>query len=605
MKYSIALLDTIFLFSSLAAILILIVRRRKRLRYDIRLIVSALLIFNALYSICLFLEWTGVTHFLEPYEDVIGAMVPMMWAFFFYAILQSIAGSDLKRSEDRYRRLFEESNDLIVIHKLGKIIDVNQKMCDVLGYSKDQLLNMSIQDLHHRDDTGPESIERIENILKYSDKIFEDSLVRANGEMICVEVSTSIIDLEKGIGQGILRDISERKTAEEDLRNSEKRLRQTQKMEAVGTLAGGIAHDFNNILSIIFGFTDLALMDIESPEKAADDLAELKNASLRAKELIRQILTISRQTEQEKQPIRITPIVMEALRLLRSTIPSSIEIISDLTSQATVLADSTQIHQIIMNLCTNAYHAMGDRGGMLTVSVGDILISAEDIMIGNNIAPGKYVRIEVSDTGHGMDDRTRERIFEPYYTTKKTGEGTGLGLAVVHGIVEGHKGKINVYSESGVGTTFHVYIPLFDGAPGACEANERPRYNMEGKERILFVDDEENIVNIASETLSRYGYKVNVFNDSTCAYNEFQKDPSGYDLIITDMTMPGMNGIELAEKLHQIRGDVPVILCSGYSKLINSKKIKDMEIKFIAKPIIMSDLIRTIRLMFEKVNYEE
>ena len=601
MRYSIALIDAIFLLSSLAAFIMLIARRRKHLRFDTKLIVSALLVFNILYSLCLFLEWAGLTHFFEPYEDLIGAMVPMMWAFFLYAILQNIAGSDLKKSEDRYRRLFEESNDLIVIHKMGRIIDVNQKMCDVLGYSREQLLDMSIPNLHHHD-TRQESIERVENLLKYSDKIFEDSLIKANGELIYLEVSTSIIDLEEGIGQGILRDITQRKNAEIEKKMLEEQLLRTQKMEAIGTLAGGIAHDFNNILSIIFGFTDLALMDVDSPEKVTNDLEELKKAGLRAKELIKQILTISRQTEQEKQPVMISLVVSEALKLLRATIPSSIEIKNDVSSDSTVLADTTQIHQIILNLCTNAYHAMGDKAGKLNVSVKDVLISEEDIVIGSHLNRGMYVRVEVTDTGHGMNDKVKERIFEPYFTTKKMGEGTGLGLAVVHGIVESHGGLINVYSEPGVGTSFYIYFPVYGGEPALVEDQNHIQCNMRGAERILFVDDEKIITDIAKDTLTRYGYRINVFSSSINALDEFQNNPNGYDLIITDMTMPGMNGLDLAEKIHELRPEIPVVLCSGYSKLIKLKKIREMGFQFIAKPIVMSDMIRTIRLIFRKGN---
>ncbi len=213
-----------------------------------------------------------------------------------------------------------------------------------------------------------------------------------------------------------------------------------------------------------------------------------------------------------------------------------------------------------------------------------------------------YVKIEVSDSGCGMDEKTRERIFEPYFTTKKLGEGTGLGLAVVHGIVESHEGAVNVYSEPGVGTSFHVYLPVFEGEAVPGETQNRIQYNMKGKERILFVDDEKIITDIAYDALSRYGYRINVFHRSTDALEEFQRAPSEYDLIITDMTMPDMSGLDLAEKIRELCPDMPIILCSGYNMFANLKKTRDMRLEFIAKPIIMSEMIRAIRLIFEEGN---
>ena len=392
---------------------------------------------------------------------------------------------------------------------------------------------------------------------------------------------------------GLCEDITERKLAEAEKHKLESQLRQAQKMEAIGTLAGGIAHDFNNILTIIFGYKELA-MEEQDPEKRRHDLEALGKGAERARELIKQILAFSRKAEQEKQPLQVSLIIKEALKMLRASIPATIEIRQDISATGMVLADPTQIHQIIMNLCTNAYHAMRETGGILAVSLEEITIEGEDK--GYALAPGNYLKLVVGDTGGGIDPKIQEKIFEPYFTTKKPGEGTGLGLAVVHGIVKSHNGHITVYSEPGKGTSFHVYLPLTEE-----KMVERPPKetiaDLTGKgERILFVDDEVQICEFVDKLFSTHGYQSTIFADGVQAFVEFQNHPDQFDLVITDMTMPDMTGAELAQKILGIRPDIPIILCTGQSELINREKALAMGVRvYLNKPILQHDFLSAIR----------
>ena len=373
-------------------------------------------------------------------------------------------------------------------------------------------------------------------------------------------------------------------------------------MEAIGTLAGGIAHDFNNILAAIFGYTELAL-DEEDPEKRNQDLEQVRLGAARAKDLVKQILTFSRRApDQERQPLQVAMLIKEAMKLLRSTIPTTIEIKQNITSKGTVLADPTQIHQIIMNLCTNAYHAMRETGGTLAVSLGEIEIQGEDEGYGE-LPPGRYMKLEVSDTGYGISQEVKEKIFVPYFTTKKIGEGTGLGLAVVHGIIKSHHGHITVYSEPGQGTTFHVYLPLTEEKAVALPPKETIADLTGNGEGILFVDDEHQIREFADKLFSRHGYKVTTAIHGVQALEEFQEHPDQYDLIITDMTMPYMSGAELAQKLLGIRPDLPIILCSGQSELINREKALAMGVfEYLSKPVVKQEFLSVASRALDKNN---
>jgi PAS domain S-box-containing protein len=382
----------------------------------------------------------------------------------------------------------------------------------------------------------------------------------------------------------------------------ERELRQSQKMEAIGTLAGGIAHDFNNILTAIIGYSEIALQKLGGDNPAAGDIQRALNAGLRAKELVKQILTFSRHSEQERKPVQLTTVVEEVLKLLRSSLPSTIEIYQHIATAPkgdTVLADPIQLHQVLMNLGTNAAHAMRAKGGVLSVSLSDFTVDASLVSLYPDLMEGPCIRLTVSDTGHGMEPAVKERIFDPYFTTKKVGEGTGMGLAVVQGIIKNHGGAISVYSEPGQGTTFHIFLPKFEGESGNEPAADE--LICGGTERILFVDDEAMLAELGQELIESLGYTITATTDSHDALELFRADPNGFDLIITDMTMPGLTGLEVSQEFMAIRSDIPIILCTGFCEQINEKQAKERGIRdFIMKPYGLSSLSITIRKALEK-----
>jgi signal transduction histidine kinase/CheY-like chemotaxis protein len=384
------------------------------------------------------------------------------------------------------------------------------------------------------------------------------------------------------------------------LAQSERQLQQVMKLQAIGTLAGGIAHDFNNILFPIVGYTELTMDDIPEDSQARKNLEEILKATHRAKELVQQILTFSRQGGQERKPLKIQFLIKEALKLLRATIPSSIEIESKVDENCgPIKGDPTQIHQVIMNLCTNAYHAMQASGGKLEVALKEIDISYETSLERVGMKIGPHLELTVKDSGHGMEPEVLERIFEPYYTTKEQGKGTGLGLSVIHGIVKNHGGDISVSSQPGKGTQFTVYLPVIDEIDEETEAVASAGATR-GSERILLIDDEKQIIDMEQQILERLGYKVTPKTDSEEALEEFAALPDRFDLVITDMTMPKMTGDQLARKLMEIKPGIPVILCTGFNESITEEKALAMGIdKFIMKPIVKDELAGTIRSVLD------
>jgi nitrogen-specific signal transduction histidine kinase/ActR/RegA family two-component response regulator len=390
-------------------------------------------------------------------------------------------------------------------------------------------------------------------------------------------------------------DVTDKKNAEKAKRNLEKEIRQTHKMEAIGTLAGGIAHDFNNILSGVFGYAQLAKNNIDTPAKLDGHIDQIIKGASRAAGLIQQILTFSRQSEQEKIVIRISAIVKEAVRLLRSSIPATIEIREKIYSKSKILTDPTQIHQVIMNLCTNAYHAMRDKGGVLTVELSDIRLPDEKKYPDISLASGDYIAITVKDTGCGIDENALQKVFDPYFTTKQIGEGTGLGLSIVYGIVEDHNGLIKVSSSIDKGSVFRLFFPISHNTLVSKTPKKDVRIPR-GKERVIIVDDEESVLLSTQENLEDNGYRVSAFMNPVNALKEFKTQPDQFDLIISDMTMPGITGDILSKEMLKIRPKLPIILCTGYSETFNESTALEMGIKrFVQKPIDMEKLLHLIR----------
>ena len=396
----------------------------------------------------------------------------------------------------------------------------------------------------------------------------------------------------------IATDISRIKDLEKESLRIQAQLQQAQKMEAIGTLAGGIAHDFNNILSAVIGYTEIALADVPEDTSQHRNLQEVLKAGSRARDLVKQILTFSRQTEQELKPVQINQIIRETLKLLRASLPTTVKISHDIQSDSAALADPTQIHQVIMNLFTNAAHAMRPSGGQLKIELSDVLLGGSFIEQHPYLSPGEYIKLRVIDTGHGMEKAILERIFDPFFTTKERGEGTGMGLAVVLGIVKSHGGTITVESELGKGATFNVFLPVILQEVDHDIQTKAPIQT--GTERILFIDDEKSLVDLGQQILERLGYDVTIRTSSVEALELFMEQPQKFDLVITDMTMPNMTGDELAAKLMNIRADIPVILCTGYSERISRERAHGLGIKeFILKPIVMRELAKTVRSVLE------
>lgn len=505
----------------------------------------------------------------------------------------------LIESEKRYRTLFNNASDAIFVHDFDKrLTDVNRVACERLGYNCEDLLKMKIDDIVSKDFSSSLP-RRLESVKQSGQIVFETEHVRNDGIVIPIELSSRVINHEgKPAIFSIARDISERKKAEKEKEKLQEQIRHAQKMESVGTLAGGIAHDFNNILCPIIGYTEMAMEAVSSEPNILTYLEEILQASNRAKELVQQIVTFSRQHENEKIPIFIHHIAKEVLKLMRASIPSSIEIRQSIEKCGAVMADAGQIHQVVMNLCTNAFHAMLDQGttgtGILKVSLEEIEYT-DSLSAGINLEPGQYAKLSCSDTGHGINPEIIEKIFDPYFTTKKKGKGTGLGLSVVHGIIKNHKGRITVSSTPGKGTTFDIFLPIAISCKQPIILTPKNQIPG-GSENILLVDDEEQIARMLKNMLEQMGYSVTARTSSIEALGAFQNRPQKFDLVITDATMPNMDGIELSQELIRIRPDIPIILCTGFSETITQEKALNAGIKeYIMKPVIKENIAQAIR----------
>ncbi|MBI9092989.1 MAG: cache domain-containing protein [Desulfobacterium sp.] len=509
----------------------------------------------------------------------------------------------LEKSELKFKALFNHSFQFsAILSPQGEIREINQTALDFIGCVESDIMDRFFWDTPvwtHDTDLQERLKASVQSAAKGEVVRYETTNLSKRKEIRAIDFSLKpVVDehhtLAFLIAEG--RDITDLKRADQEKNALERRLLQAHKMEAIGALAGGIAHDFNNILSGIFGFSQLAIRHLDAPDRAAKDINQILQCAKRATELVQQILAISRKSAPQKKPLKICLVLKEALKLIRSSIPSTIRIEQRIRSEAAVLADPTQIHQVIMNLCTNAYHAMMETGGTLGIKLEDITIRENQIVPGLNLLPGNYIKLEVRDTGHGMDSTTREKIFDPYFTTKEKDKGTGLGLAVVCGIINKHNGHINVDSEQDKGTIFQIFLPISENDQEMNALIEQKEALKGGRESIMVVDDDESIRSSTQALLEDFGYRVKTHIDGALAFDDFQTTPLGFDLILTDMTMPGMTGYAFAKKILELKPGQKIIMCTGHSENIDRDKALACGIKaYVTKPMITRTLITIIR----------
>ncbi|MFH2093629.1 MAG: cache domain-containing protein [Pseudomonadota bacterium] len=518
------------------------------------------------------------------------------------------ARNALVENDLKLRSLFNQSFQYTgILSPTGILEEINQSGLDFAGCKFEDVLYKPFWELpwwRHDIDVR----EKIEQVVKQASRgkstRFETTSVSELDDVRHIDLSikpvfNSLGDVAFIITEG--RDITEYKLAAMERKNLAVQMEKAQKMESIGTLAGGIAHDFNNILSGILGYAQLAELNIYHPLKAKGHIAHILKGARRAARLTQQILTFSRQHEYEKMAIELGLILKEALKLLRSSIPVTIAIVEQVKSKKMVLADPTQMHQVIMNLCTNAYHAMDEAGGVLTVSLREVNIFQSSDFFDQVMEDGQYLELEIADTGVGMDQDVMAKAFDPYFTTKDVGKGTGFGLALVHAIVDEHDGYIKLRSRVGKGSNFLIYLPVVDSPIDDLATADNEITIDRGTEQVMVVDDEADIRIIVQQFLESNGYCVDVFNDGSDALNAFLKDPDKYDLIVTDMTMPNMTGYELSKQVLNIRKDMPIILCTGYSENVSESQALEIGIrKYIHKPLTNEELSAAVREVIDQ-----
>ena len=507
--------------------------------------------------------------------------------------------TELKRMEEERTRLAaaveQSAEGVLITDKKGFTVYVNHAFEEITGHAKEDILGRQPDVMTKESQSQWYSSMR--DVLLHA-KVWAGriELMKKDGTIREVDLTVSPV---KDASGAVINYVSIGRDVTSQVK-LEKELRQAQKMEAIGTLAGGIAHDFNNILAGIIGFTEMSLEDVPETGPPRESLEFVLKGAHRGRDLVRQILTFSRKSEPEKKPTNLGAAIKEALPILRASIPSTIQIQLNLTdSSENVLADRIQIHQILMNLCSNAAHAMHNSGGVLEIDLERVEVIPEKLGDYQDLQPGSYMKLSISDTGRGMDRSTLERIFEPFFTTKNPGEGTGMGLSVVHGIVKGHNGEITVKSEITKGSVFEIYFPVF---PEGTLINEPMIKRLpQGKERILFVDDEPDIVAISKDRLQRLGYDVVAMSNSLDALEAFRSHPDTFDLVITDYTMPRLTGVDLAKEIRRMGFNTPIILCSGNNELMAGEKSEEAGItEMVMKPLSKKEFSEVIRKVLDK-----
>ena len=541
-------------------------------------------------------------------KEVITAAVFFM-VLIAWILTLSILNRRLKRltaaageSEARFRVMIEHAPEAIIVYNLDskRIITANPNAARLFGCTIETLLQQTPEQFYEPGQPEEESIaetmaDHHMHAMAGKEVIFERAIRTCDKRIVECEIRIVQLPL---LGQQLMRasfiDITGRKHAEKERSILQSRLNQAQKMEAIGVLAGGIAHDFNNILGVIIGYAELTRADMPPGSLHAEDLDHVLSSAYRARDLVKQILAFSRSSKVDRIPLKIQPLVKETLKMLRASLPSTISIEENIRPQdGVILADPTQVHQVIMNLCTNAFHAMEKDGGLLSVGVNKKTIGAGLQPDAEHIPPGEYVELTVSDTGRGIMPDVRDKIFDPFFTTKEVGKGTGMGLSITHGIIKDYGGAITVESTPGRGTTFHAYFPL---EHEKLTLPETPREAPRGREHILLIDDEKMLAEMTRTMLERLGYTVTARYSSIEALETFVETPDRFDLVITDQTMPGITGIDLARRMLQIRRDLPVILCTGFSNQVNDESARAIGIReFAVKPLTMSSIGQLIR----------
>ena len=516
---------------------------------------------------------------------------------------------ELQKSEERYKAIFEYTGTAaIIIEPDDTISMVNSKFAELAGMARQDIVNKK----KWFDFVASNDIDVMRNYFEarmnlktenYAPMQYEIKFTGNDREKKYVYVSLGVIPgTDKAVVS--LLDVTEKKKAEKRWRSLENQLRKAQKMEAIGTLAGGIAHDLNNILSPVLGYADMIMRSSDPSSTVYQRSEKIQKAALRAADLVSQVLSFNRRNEEEKRVIRIHPVSKEVIKLLKGSIPSTITIVDNIDRNCgSVEADPTQIHQVIMNLCTNAYHAMEEKGGTLTVGLKEVILSSSETLEYPNpeCSAGQYLALEVSDTGCGMTEDIMERMFDPYFSTKEEGKGTGLGLATVYSIVKSCKGVIRVKSEVNSGTTFSVFLPVVS-TQNSVESGETARQakTVGSGERILVVDDNKDIALMCKEGFEALGYKVDLFFSSLEALEFFKKEYHSIALVVTDQTMPGKTGFDLAKEMLSIKKDIPIILCSGHTSAISKMKIEEAGIKsFVMKPATVEDLSKKIQQLLK------
>jgi PAS domain S-box-containing protein len=511
------------------------------------------------------------------------------------------AAVELKASARRYRELFESNIDMIHrSDKYGFLSLVSPACRTLLGYEPEEIIGKPAN-FFFSDPEGSRALllQRINETGSIAN--LETEVVRKDGSMAVVSTNLKVVFDEKGAFagiEGVSRDISQLKRAEDEKRQLEESLLQSRKMESVGHLAGGIAHDFNNILTAILGFSEIAKAKLKPDDPVQEDIEGIVTAGMRAKELVKHILLFSRKSSGKKTPVRIRLALRDSYSLMRASVPTTIDIKQEYGDvEGSVLAEATELHQVVMNLCTNAAQAMEEHGGVMTIGLARVVFGEAELADKPGLSPGPYFAVSVSDTGRGIAPDVMSRIFDPYFTTKEAGKGTGLGLSVVDGIVRSHGGIVTARSEPGIGSTFTAYFPQIDLPPEAA----RPSAALQrGTERILLVDDEESVVYVTSLRLQMLGYHIVQYSDSILALEAFRADPRGFDLVLTDKTMPSLSGRALARALRGIRPDIPIILCTGYASPSDGSKEDATDIDAVLlKPIAYNELAALVRRLLD------